>query len=149
MATAIVGLGSCIGHRHAALSQAVALITQLAAPMPVKQSSIIESAPWGYTSDATYLNMCVSFVTRLQPAELLHRLQEIEKSIDPSPHRDAAGRYIDRIIDIDLIAVDEYKIDTDFLTLPHPRMHLRGFVIDPMMEIEPELGSKLLRMDNQ
>ncbi|MCM1519716.1 MAG: 2-amino-4-hydroxy-6-hydroxymethyldihydropteridine diphosphokinase [Lachnoclostridium sp.] len=147
MATAIVGLGSCKGHRHAALSQAVALIARLATPSPLKQSTIIESAPWGYSSDATYLNMCVSFTTELDPVELLRRLQLIEKSIDPSPHRDAEGHYIDRVIDIDLIAVDRCKIDNDFLTLPHPRMHLRPFVIEPMMEIEPELGAELLRMD--
>lgn len=68
---------------------------------------------------------------------VLRKLQEIQRSIDPSPHRDAEGRYIDRVIDIDLIAIDDWVVDTPELTLPHPRMHLRDFVLIPLAGLAP------------
>ncbi len=68
---------------------------------------------------------------------VLRKLQEIQLSIDPSPHRDAEGRYIDRAIDIDLIAIDDWVVDTPDLTLPHPRMHLRDFVLIPLAGLAP------------
>ena len=66
---------------------------------------------------------------------VLRRLQEIEKSIDASPHRDAEGNYTDRAIDIDIIAIDTLVISTPELTLPHPRMHLRDFVLIPLRQL--------------
>lgn len=68
---------------------------------------------------------------------VLRRLQEIQSAIDPSPHRDADGRYIDRAIDIDLIAIGNWIVDTPDLTLPHPRMHLRDFVLIPLSALAP------------
>lgn len=68
---------------------------------------------------------------------VLRKLQDIQRSIDPSPHRDAEGRYIDRAIDIDLIAIDDWVVDTPELTLPHPRMHLRDFVLIPLAGLAP------------
>ncbi len=66
---------------------------------------------------------------------VLRRLQRIEKSIDASPHRDENGNYIDRAIDIDIIAIDGIMISTPELILPHPRMHLREFVLKPLRQL--------------
>ena len=71
-------------------------------------------------------------------------LMAIQDSICSAAHRDSTGAYIDRIIDIDLIAIDDTVIDTPELTLPHPRMHLRDFVVRPMLELCPEWVHPLL-----
>lgn len=143
MAKAIVSIGSCKGHRHSAIARAVALIRSLVSPAEVRCSSEYETPAWGYESDAVFLNICLSFTTPLEPSRLLDKLLEIQNSIDPSPHRDASGGYIDRVIDIDLICVDTLIVDSPSLILPHPRAHLREFVTRPFMEIEPELCFKI------
>lgn len=139
MAQAIVGIGSCIGHRLSVIGRAVALIRDMAGDSELRVSKVFESKAWGYESDALYLNVCVAFHTDLTPPALLDKLQAIERSICSSPHRDDNGNYIDRVIDIDLIAVDCIRINSPELTLPHPRCHLRDFVTVPFMEIAPEL----------
>lgn len=68
---------------------------------------------------------------------ILDRLLEIQHTIDPSPHRGPDGSYIDRAIDIDLIAIADWVITALRLTLPHPRMHLRDFVLRPMAQLAP------------
>lgn len=76
--------------------------------------------------------------------EVHRRLQAVEKSIDSASHRGASGEYVDRAIDIDLIAVDSIVVDTAELTLPHPRMHLRDFVLRPLLELAPSWRHPLL-----
>ena len=70
--------------------------------------------------------------------EILHILQRVQTSIDPSPHRDASGAYIDRAIDIDLIAINDWVVETPELSLPHPRMLLRDFVMIPLRQLDPQ-----------
>ncbi len=70
--------------------------------------------------------------------EVLRIVEGIQRDLDPSPHRDEAGGYIDRAIDIDIVAIDDVVMDTPELTLPHPRMHLREFVLVPMAELAPD-----------
>lgn len=72
------------------------------------------------------------------PEQTLDALLSIQESISTASHRDKNGQYVDRIVDIDLIAYDDAVIDTGRLILPHPRMHLREFVLLPMIEIAPE-----------
>lgn len=143
MAKAIVSIGSCKGHRRSVIERAVALVSDFASPQPVKCSSIIETPASGYESDAMFLNLCLSFETSLPPEPLLDALLEIQNSIDASPHRNSEGEYIDRVIDIDLIALGTRKFCSPKLQLPHPRSHLRDFVTIPFMEIEPELCFKI------
>lgn len=115
----------------------------------VKVSDTVESEPWGYDSGNGFLNAGMSFDTELSPEALLAAVQRVEKSISTASHRDSAGAYIDRIIDIDIIAcaVTDAAIgrsalvisDTPELTLPHPRALLRDFVMTPLRLIDPLL----------
>ena len=75
---------------------------------------------------------------------LLRCLREIERRIDPSPHRDSEGRYIDRAIDIDLIAVGSVVVSLPELIIPHPRMHERYFVLRPLSQLDPSWRHPLL-----
>lgn len=142
MPLAYVNIGSNQGDRRANLARAVALIAESLAVTP-QVSSIVASAPWGYTSPNPYLNVGITFTTELAPEALLDALLDAEQAISPAPHRTPTGGYADRAVDIDLIAYDDVAIDCAptpkgrTLTLPHPRMHLRPFVLAPMEELWP------------
>ncbi|MCH5245371.1 MAG: 2-amino-4-hydroxy-6-hydroxymethyldihydropteridine diphosphokinase [Muribaculaceae bacterium] len=135
-----VNIGSNIGDRAQNIDRAVALIASSPAVAPgkkLKRSDIYISQPWGYASCREYYNLAISFPTPLTPLHLHRLLQALQHSIDPAPHRDEQGNYIDRKIDIDLIAVDNIIVNTPELQLPHPRMHLRHFVLAPMAQLAP------------
>lgn len=146
MATAYINIGSNIGDRIALIERAVVAIesclhrnARIAAP--------IESEPWGFDSPNRFVNVGITIeIDEMHPDELLRRLQDIERNISPTPHRDATGAYIDRAIDIDLIAIDTLIFDSSTLTLPHPRMHLRPFVLLPMLELAPRWSHPILRL---
>lgn len=146
-----INIGSNKGDRAALIERAVAAVSARIDPAGravIRLSPVVESAPWGYESASPYLN--VGMMAEMpgdacpDPHSLLDMLLDAEHSIDPSPHRDAAGRYTDRCIDIDLIAVDDLVIDTAHLTLPHPRMHLRHFVLAPMAHLDSAWRHPLL-----
>lgn len=137
MATAYINLGSNIGDRRSTIERAVAAI-EADLGVRARRSQWVESEPWGFDSPNRFVNLGIAVDIDLEPIELLRRLQTVEKSIDPSSHRDAEGRYIDRVIDIDLIAVDHLVVDTPELTLPHPRMKERPFVMGPLLELCPD-----------
>lgn len=143
MPTAYINIGSNQGDRRANIARAVALIADTLHVKP-QLSSAIESEPWGYDSDSPYLNIGLAFDSRITPEALLDVLLSIEHSISPASHRKPDGSYADRLIDIDLIAYGDTTIDMtqtpsgNSLTLPHPRMHLRKFVLLPMLRLAPE-----------
>lgn len=145
-----LNIGSNLGDREENIRRAVASLRQLACVYSsVKVSDTVESEPWGYDSGNGFLNAGMSFDTELSPEALLAAVQRVEKSISTASHRDSAGAYIDRIIDIDIIAcaVTDAAIgrsalvisDTPELTLPHPRALLRDFVMTPLRLIDPLL----------
>ncbi|MDE5744483.1 MAG: 2-amino-4-hydroxy-6-hydroxymethyldihydropteridine diphosphokinase, partial [Paramuribaculum sp.] len=136
MHTAYINIGSNLGDRHGNIAAAVAAVRSRINPV-VRLSDPVESTPWGYDSPNGYINIGVAFDTPLNPNILLDTLLDIEKNISPLSHRTHAGEYADRIIDIDLIAIDDMVMDTPTLTLPHPRMHLRPFVLIPMRQLAP------------
>lgn len=138
-----LNLGSNKGDRHATLLRAVALLEQRLNAQ-LRLSAPLETAPWGFSSGNMFVNIGAAFDSGITPAELLDIIISVQNSIDPSPHRDAAGGYIDRTIDIDLIAAGDIILHTARLTLPHPRMHLRDFVLRPMAELEPAWRHPLL-----
>lgn len=137
MPTAYINIGSNMGDRQAVISRAVVHIEFLC-KAKARVSKIIETPAWGFKSESSFLNQGIAIDTDIPPIELLRHLQEIERLISPTPHRNEAGEYIDRVIDIDLIAVDDIIIDTPELQLPHPRMHLRDFVLIPFIELNPD-----------
>ncbi|MDE7387813.1 MAG: 2-amino-4-hydroxy-6-hydroxymethyldihydropteridine diphosphokinase [Muribaculaceae bacterium] len=136
MEIAHFNIGSNLGHRLANISKAVALLSaRLGQPLAV--SAPVESAPWGFDSPNGFLNVGVSFATDATPAALLVAALAVEREIAPGgSHRTASGVYADRVIDVDLICVGDVVSDSDPI-LPHPRMHLRGFVLRPLAEMHP------------
>jgi 2-amino-4-hydroxy-6-hydroxymethyldihydropteridine diphosphokinase len=132
-----INIGSNLGNRTLNIQRAVAMIANEIGTVTAT-SSAVDSEPWGFDSPNRFINVGVNVDTQLSPAEILSRLKAIERDIAPnSPHRDASGAYADRCIDLDLIAIDSLIVDTPSLQLPHPQMHLRSFVLQPLAEIWP------------
>lgn len=132
-----------MGNRKALIEQAVAHIEFLC-HSKARKAPFFESEPWGFTSAHKFLNLGIAINTHIEPQQLIVKLLNIERDISPHSHRDENGSYIDRKIDIDLIAIDEIIIDTPTLQLPHPRMHLRDFVLTPMLHLNPSWRHPIL-----
>lgn len=137
MPVAHINIGSNLGDSLSEIEKAVAEIAFHISVAPPRSSNPVYSKSWGYESDNIYTNIGVEIITCLPPEELLERLLEIEHRLSPLPHRDTNGNYIDRLIDIDLIYYENCIIDSPTLKLPHPRMHLREFVLRPVAELAP------------
>lgn len=143
MATAYLSLGSNLGDRLRLIQEAVAALTVEAGPVTTL-SSLYETEPWGFSSPHRFLNVALALETTLSPETLLAVTQHIERDLGRT-HKSVDGRYADRTIDIDLLFVGDAVLDTPALTLPHPRLHLRRFVLEPLCEIAPDLCHPLLR----
>lgn len=143
MATAYLSLGSNLGDRLRLIQEAVAALTVEAGPVTAL-SSLYETEPWGFSSPHRFLNVALALETSLSPETLLAVTQRIERDLGRT-HKSVDGRYADRTIDIDLLFVGDAVLDTPALTLPHPRLHLRRFVLEPLCEIAPALLHPLLR----
>lgn len=137
-----LSLGSNLGRREQHLEEALKLIQSRIGRIEAI-SSYYESEPWGYTSENWFCNCCVSLRSNLQPLILLDRVLAIEKEM--GRERRGAG-YGDRIIDIDLLFYGDKRLDHPRLTLPHPSMGDRRFVLIPLAEIAPELIHPLTRL---
>jgi len=139
MSTAHINIGSNLGDSRSIIERAVAEIALLPdTERPLRRSDYITSDPWGFTSAHRFLNIGVEIHTGIRPEELLRRLLSIQDSISPAPHRTADGSgYADRMIDIDLIYYGNTICSTPTLTLPHPRLHLREFVLRPILQLSP------------
>lgn len=135
MSNIFLNIGSNLGDRRKNLSRAVSAIEKEFGYFEL--SHVIESEPWGFDSENKFLNIGMMVITDLSPLEVLHRLQEIEKSIGSGSHRNADGSYADRVVDIDIVAIDDLVIDTEELQVPHPRMAERRFVLEPLAELAP------------
>ena len=137
MATVYLGLGTNIGNKKENLTRAIEALS-LALGHYTALSSFIETAPWGFESENTFLNCAVAFETVLLPEELLDTTERIERELGRTV-KSTGGTYHDRVIDIDILLYGNETIDTPRLTIPHPLMHLRDFVLEPLAEIAPEV----------
>jgi 2-amino-4-hydroxy-6-hydroxymethyldihydropteridine diphosphokinase len=133
MPTAYLSLGSNVGDRHANLQRAISSLTERGIRV-VKQSSIYETEPVGFRDQSWFLNCAVEVETLLSPKELLGVLLEIEQGMG----RRRTVPMGPRIIDIDILLYGDEVIQSDELTIPHPRMAERRFVLVPLAEIAPE-----------
>lgn len=133
-----------MGDRLAQIEQAVAHIEYICQSVACR-SPLVKSRPWGFESDNEFLNLGIAIETVIPPLDLLHAMQRVEREIAPAPHRDANGDYIDRKLDIDIIAIDDMVINTPELVLPHPRMHLRDFVLVPLDYLSPGWNHPVLK----
>lgn len=142
MAKAFLSLGTNKGNKRGNLITAAALLAERTGDI-LALSAMYETEPWGFTSPHSFLNAALVLETRLTPLELLDatRLIEIEMG---RIEKSEAGNYQDRIIDIDLLLYDEVVMQDERLTLPHPLMHKRSFVLEPLAEIAPDAVHPLL-----
>lgn len=135
MSLAYINIGSNLGDRYQLIQTALAGISALYGICCI--SSYIETEPWGFESDNRFLNLGVSFKTTDSPEELLQKLKGLEKTIGKENHRHSDGRYKDRDIDIDIMAIDEMTYKSETLTIPHPHLLERDFFLKPMKELNP------------
>lgn len=141
MAKAYIGLGTNIGNKRRNLITAAALLAERAGDV-LSISSFYETEPWGFESDNTFLNAALLLETELEPLQLLSLTQEIEKEMGRTQKSD--GAYHDRIIDLDILLYDLCVINEAALVVPHPLMHKRQFVMEPLAEIAPMLVHPIL-----
>lgn len=137
MSTLYLSLGTNLGDRRQNLKSALELIGREVGTV-VSASDIIETEPWGFESPNPFLNMVVKVETDLKPLEVLDVTQEIERQLGRAT-KSVNGEYHDRLIDIDLLLYDDLVMDTPELTIPHPLMYERKFVMEPLAQIAPEL----------
>ena len=125
---AYIGLGSNVGDRRAALEAALHRLA------PRRVSPIVETEPWGLASQPRFLNAVAEVETDLEPDALLHRLLSIEKDLGRVRFR----RWGPRTIDLDLLLYGDRVIRTEALTVPHPRLADRRFVLEGLSELCPD-----------
>lgn len=135
MTRAYLGLGSNLGDRLAHLQEAVDRIATNDAVTVVAVSAVYETAPVGGPPQDDYLNAVVAIDTTLEPYELLDLAHDCERAA----HRVRDERWGPRTLDVDVLHYDGVRVDDERLTLPHPRMHERGFVLAPLRDVAPEL----------
>ena len=128
-----LGLGSNLGDREHNLAQALALISQQA--VVEKLSSIYETEPVGYAQQSLFLNAVCCVSTDLSPAQLLRLAKEIELELG----RISSFPNAPRPVDIDILFYGDRVVESPELTIPHPRLAERAFVLVPLAEIAPEL----------
>ena len=133
MHTVYLSLGSNLGDREATMRRAIGLLNERAGSVD-RQSSFIETEPWGFESTNKFLNMCVRLLTTLSPEQLLMATKQIERELGRT-QKSVNGQYHDRPIDIDILMYDDLQLSTPDLTLPHPHMQEREFVMIPLREI--------------
>jgi 2-amino-4-hydroxy-6-hydroxymethyldihydropteridine diphosphokinase len=137
--TVYLALGSNLGDRAENLKEAVA---SLSPQMVVKaKSHVYETPPWGYEDQPKFLNQVVKVQTYLEPEPLLKHIKRLEIALG----RKASFRNGPRLIDIDILFYDDRVVNTPILTIPHPRLHERGFVLLPLLDIAPDLVHPLTR----
>ena len=128
-----LSLGSNLGDRHTTMRRAIALLGERVGTVD-RQSSFIETEPWGFQSVNRFLNMCVRVLTNLSPEQMLAVTKQIERELGRT-QKSVDGQYHDRPIDIDILMYDDQNIDLPDLKLPHPHMKERDFVMIPLREI--------------
>jgi 2-amino-4-hydroxy-6-hydroxymethyldihydropteridine diphosphokinase len=138
MSEIFLGLGTNLGDRLENLQQAVA---GLAEEMTITAVSLIyQTPPWGITDQPDFLNCCLTVETDLTPEELLNFIKNLETEIGRLPGK----RWGPRLIDIDLLFYANQIFGTEKLTIPHPGLHQRAFVLRPLADIAPDFVHPLL-----
>lgn len=139
MAIVYANIGSNLGDRKALIDKALDCIGEKFGYYCI--SRFVESEPWGFDSANRFLNVGVAFKSDLHPEIILDILQDLEKTISNVAHRDDQGKYKDREIDIDIMAIDDIHYSSPRLQLPHSHLRERDFFLNPFKEL---LTSELL-----
>ena len=130
----MIGLGSNIGDREDYLKKAVQMLDKHAEVDVIKLSSLYETEPYGPVQQSHFLNLVIEIQTELSPLKLLSYTQSIEKALN----RVREVHWGPRTIDLDILLYDNIKMKTEVLTIPHPELAKRLFVLVPLNEIDPD-----------
>lgn len=137
-----LGLGTNIGRKVKNIGVAVSKIGERIGKS-ISLSALYTTAPWGFSSPNSFLNAVCRVETFLSPLEVLEETQAIEREMGRR-QKSVNGQYADRIIDIDLLLYGDLQINTPQLVIPHPLMTERRFVMEPLVEIAPDVIHPLL-----
>lgn len=140
---AFLSLGSNIGNKKMNLSRAIRYINVSIGHI-IDLSGIYETEPWGFETDDKFLNMVIEIISDLSPEEMLKKCLEIEVKI--GRERKITDGYESRVIDIDILFYDDIIMSEPELTLPHPHIHNRLFVLEPLNEIAPDYVHPMMGM---
>jgi len=132
-----IGLGSNLGKPEARLSEAIRKLDEIDGIELKCCSGFYRTASWGNEEQDDFINAVAVLDTTLQPLDLLRTLLTIE---DQMGRRRSADRWGPRCIDLDLLTYEDSQLKTPELELPHPRMHLRAFVLQPLLELDPDFS---------
>jgi 2-amino-4-hydroxy-6-hydroxymethyldihydropteridine diphosphokinase len=136
MAEALLALGGNVGDARATLDRAVTLLCDGKAVRLIARSSDYRTPPWGREDQAPFINLCLVVQTELSPQALLRRGLEVERALGRDRSREQ--RWGPRPVDIDILAYDDVSVSEPDLTLPHPLVFERAFVLLPLNEIAPD-----------
>lgn len=128
-----LGLGSNLGDRTTNLRAAAAALSPQVTVL--RSSAVYETEPWGYQDQPAFLNQVLEAETALAPLDLLAHLKQIEITLGRAP----SFRYGPRLIDLDILFYGDQVIELPGLTIPHPRLAERAFVLVPLAELAPNL----------
>ncbi|MGD9812479.1 MAG: 2-amino-4-hydroxy-6-hydroxymethyldihydropteridine diphosphokinase [Sphingobium sp.] len=135
MAEALLALGGNVGDVRTTLARAIDALCDGSDTKLVARSSDYRTPPWGVTDQPPFVNVCIAVETVLSPQALLARAQAVESAFGRDRSREQ--RWGPRALDIDILAYDDIVLETPELTLPHPRLLERAFVLVPLAEIAP------------
>jgi 2-amino-4-hydroxy-6-hydroxymethyldihydropteridine diphosphokinase len=136
MAEALIALGGNVGEVRVTFPRAIAMLCGMTQGALLARSSDYLTPPWGDASQAPFINACIAIDTSLDPHALLFTMHKIEKKFGRDRAREA--RWGPRTLDLDLLAYDDAVLSKPELTLPHPRLFERAFVLVPLAEIAPD-----------
>jgi len=136
MTEALLGLGGNVGDVRTTLDEAVALFAEGARVKLIARSSHYRTPPWGVTDQPPFINCAIAVETALSPRALLDRALTVERALGRD--RSQEQRWGPRTIDIDLLVYGDLVLNVPDLTLPHPRLFERAFVLVPLAEIVPD-----------
>ena len=128
-----LSLGTNLGNRKRNIREAIEKIEEQIGVVK-RQSTLYETKPWGYSSPNDFINACVLVFTPMAPRQVLEAAQKIEREMGRTL-KSVDGEYHDRVIDIDILMIDDLVIDEPDFHVPHPLMEERDFVMTPLKEI--------------
>lgn len=143
MALVYIALGSNLGNRENNIKKAIIALDKIIGKL-IKCSSFYETSPVGFCSNNYFINAAAIFETFLLPLELLEETEYVERILGRS-EKSRNKQYSDRCIDIDILFYDNLIIQTEALTIPHPEIHNRLFVLEPLNEIAPAVLHPILQ----
>jgi len=135
---AYIGLGANLGERETTIAEALQRVDEDERSSVLRSTAPIETEPVGYEDQPRFLNAAARVATTRSPQELLELLLQVERELGRV--RGEGPRYGPRTIDLDLLLYGDKKIDEPGLEVPHPRLHERRFVLEPLVELDPALA---------